>query len=94
MPVLRPLGSERLEARHQASMLMNRPPVDERRRLATGRPPRWVPRELVLDLQGIEAAGLAFAATLHAEALALGLRHITLRNALEDVGAQWVQIKQ
>jgi hypothetical protein len=88
MPVLRLLGTERLEARHQAIILMDRLPVDQRRSLPSGRPPRWVPRELVLDLQGIEAAGPAFAAALHAEALALGLRQITLRNAFEDVAAQ------
>ena len=88
MPVLRLLGSERLEAHHQASMLMNRLPIDEGRSLATGRAPRWVPSELVLDLQGIEAAGPAFAATMHAEAVALGLRRITLCNALADVAVQ------
>jgi hypothetical protein len=49
--------------------------------------------ELVLNLEGIEAVGPAFAATLHAEALALGLRRITLRNALEDVAAQLLQIE-
>ncbi|MEO8021884.1 hypothetical protein [Polaromonas sp.] len=93
MPVLRLLGSERLEARHQAEILMSRLPRDESRVLASGRSPRWVPRELVLDLQGIEAVGPAFAATLHAEALELGLRQITLRNALEDVADQLLQIK-
>ena len=88
MPVLRLLGSERLEAHHQASLLMNHLPVDETQSLATGRAPRWVPSELVLDLQGIEAAGPAFAATMHAEAVALGVRRITLCNALADVAAQ------
>jgi hypothetical protein len=88
MPVLRLLRSERLEARHQASILMNHLPIDESRRLATGRPPRWVPSNLVLDLQGIEAVGPAFAATLHAEAMALGLGRISLLNALENVAAQ------
>lgn len=93
MPVLRLMRSERLEARHQASALMHGLPVDEGRRLATGRSPRWVPDALVLDLQGIESVGPAFAATLHDEALALGLRQITLRNALEDVAAQLLKIK-
>ena len=93
MPVLRLLGSERLEARHQAEILMSSLPVDASRVLASGRPPRWVPRELVLDLQGIEAAGPAFAAALHAEALALGMRQISLRNALEDVATQLLQIR-
>ena len=88
MPVLSLLHSERLEARHQADMLLDCLPIDERRRLATGRPPRWVPSELVLDLQGIEAVGPAFAATLHVEALALGLQRISLLNALEDVADQ------
>lgn len=93
MPVLRLLGAERLEARHQAIILMGRLPVDPRRNLPSGRPPRWVPRELVLDLQGIEAVSPAFAAALHAEALALGLRQITLRNALEEAAAQLLQIQ-
>ncbi|WP_411886610.1 DUF6933 domain-containing protein [Polaromonas sp. YR568] len=93
MPVLRLLRVERLEARHQASILMNQLPVDSRRSLASGRSPRWVPRELVLDLQGIEAAGPAFAAALHAEALALGLRQITLHNALEEVVTQLLQMQ-
>lgn len=93
MPVLRLLGSERLEAHHQADMLMHRLPVFEERTLASGRAPRWVPSELVLDLQGIEAIGPAFAATLHAEALALGLQRISLLNALEDVADQ-LMIKQ
>ncbi len=93
MPVLRLVGSERLEARHQAKILMGRLPVDELRSLASGRSPRWVPRELVLDLQGVEAAGPAFAAALQAEALVLGLQQITLRNALEDVAAQLLQIQ-
>lgn len=93
MPVLRLLGVERLEARYQAGILMDRLPVDERRSLASGRSPRWVPRELVLDLQGIEAAGPAFVAAFHAEALALGLRQITLRNALEEVATQLLQFQ-
>lgn len=93
MPVLRLLGSERLEARHQAEILMSRLPVDGSRSLASGRSPRWVPRELVLDLQGIEVAGPAFAAALQAEAQALGLRQITLSNALEDVAAQLLRIE-
>ena len=93
MPVLQLLGSERLEARHQAEILLSRLPVDSTRALPTGMAPRWIPRELVLDLQGIEAVGPAFAATLHSEALALGLRQMTLRNALEDVAAQLLQIK-
>ncbi|MDP2452191.1 MAG: hypothetical protein Q8M93_24595 [Polaromonas sp.] len=93
MPVLRLLGSERLEARHQAEILMSRLPVDERRSLASGRAPRWIPGELVLDLTGIEAVSPTFAAVLHAEASALGLRRLILRNALEDVAAQMLQIK-
>lgn len=93
MPVLRLVGAERLEARHQASVLMARLPADDRRSQASGRAPRWVPRELVLDLQGIEAASAAFAAALQAEALSLDLQQITLRNALEDVAAQLLQIK-
>lgn len=93
MPVLRLLGYERLEARHQAEILMSRLPVDERRSLASGRSPRWIPGELVLDLQGIEAVSPIFAAVLHAEAVALGLRRLILRNALEDVAAQLLQIK-
>ena len=92
MPVLRLLGSERLEARHQANILLSKLPVDERRTLATGRSPRWVPRELVLDLQGIEAASPTFGAALLAEASALGLQRLTLRNALEEVAAQLQQI--
>lgn len=92
MPVLRLVGTERLEARHQASVLMARLPADESRTLGSGRSPRWVPRELVLDLQGIEAAGPAFVATLQAEVLALGLQQITLRNAREDVAAQLLLI--
>ncbi|WP_411881760.1 DUF6933 domain-containing protein [Polaromonas sp. YR568] len=93
MPVLRLLGAERLEARHQATILMDRLPVDPRRSLASGRSPRWVPRELVLDLQGIEVAGPAFAAAFHDEALALGLRQITLHNALEEVATQLLQFQ-
>ncbi|WP_296927049.1 hypothetical protein [Polaromonas sp.] len=93
MPVQRLLGSERLEARHQAEILMGWLPRDESRVLASGRSPGWVPRELVLDLQGIEAAGPAFAAALQAEALALGLRQITLRDAPDDVADQLLQIK-
>lgn len=93
MPVLRLLGHERLEARHQASILMGRLPVDERRSLASGRSPRWVPGELVLDLQGIEAVGPAFAAALRAEALALGLQRLTLANAREEVAGQLLSNK-
>ena len=87
MPVLRLVGSERLEAHHQASMLMNRLPIYETRTLASGRHPRWIPGELMLDLEGIEAIGPAFAATLLAEAQALGLQKISLCNALGDVAA-------
>lgn len=88
MPVLRLLGSERLEAGRQADMLLDRLPVANDRTLASGRAPRWVPGELVLDLEGIEAVGPVFAATLYAEALRLGLQRLTLRNAREDVAAQ------
>ena len=91
MPVLRLLGSERLEAGHQANILLGRLPVDERRTLGSGRSPRWVPRELVLDLQGIEAASPTFGAALHAQASALGLQRLTLRNALGEVAAQLLQ---
>lgn len=93
MPVLRLLGSERLEARHQARILMDSLPVDEHRRLPSGWSPRWVPRELVLDLQGIEVVSPLFVDTLHAEAFALGLGHTTLRDAVEDVAAQLLQNK-
>ena len=93
MPVLRLLGSERLEARHQAKILMSQLPVDSSRTLAHGRAPRWVPSELVLDWQGIVAVGAAFTDMLHAEASALGLQRLTLVNALEEVSAQLLQIQ-
>lgn len=93
MPVQRLLGSERLEARHQAGILLSRLPVDASRVLASGRSPRWIPRELVLDLQGIEAVSPAFTQALYSDALALGLSQISLRNAFEDVAAQLLQIK-
>ncbi len=92
MPVLRLLGSGRLEARHQAKILMSGLPVDSSRTLATGRAPRWVPRELVLDLEGIVAVGAAFTDVLHSEALARGLQRLTLANALEEVSAQLLQV--
>lgn len=93
MPVQRLLGSERLEAHHQVEILLNWLPVDASRVLASGRPPRWIPRELVLDLQGIELVSPTFTQVLYADALALGLRQISLRNALEDVAAQLLEIK-
>ena len=91
MPVLRLLGSERLEARHQAKILMSRLPVDSNRTLATGRAPRWIPQELALDLQGIVAVSATFTKVLHAEVSALGLQRLTLANALEEVSAQLLQ---
>ena len=91
MPVLRLLGSERLEARHQAEILMSRLPVDSSRTLATGRAPRWIPRELVLDLKGIVAVSPAFTDVLRAQALALGLQRLTLVNALDEVSAKLLQ---
>ena len=91
MPVLRLMGTERLEAGRQADMLLHRLPVSVGRTLASGRAPRWVPGELVLDLEGIEAVGPAFTAKLYAQALALGLQRLTLRNALEDVAAQMMR---
>lgn len=93
MPVLRLLGSERLEARHQASMLMDRLPADPAQSASPGWPARWVPRELVLDLQDIEAASPAFSATLYAEATALGLQCLTVVNARAEVAAQLLQTK-
>ena len=93
MPVQRLLGSEGLEAHHQVEILLNWLPVDASRVLASGRPPRWIPRELVLDLQGIELVSPTFTQVLYADALALGLRQISLRNALEDVAAQLLEIK-
>lgn len=93
MPVLRLLGSERLEARHQVSILMNWLPVHESRRLSSGQPPRWVPGELVLDLDGIESVSAVFAAALQAEASALGLPRITLLAALEEVVLQLLSVK-
>lgn len=92
MPVLRLLGSERLEARHQAEILMSRLPVDSSRTHATGRAPRWIPRELVLDLQGIVAVSATFTDVLHTEVSALGLQRLTLVNALEEVSTQLLQI--
>jgi hypothetical protein len=93
MPVQRLLGSERLEAHHQVEILLNWLPVDASRVLVSGRPPRWIPRELVLDLQGIELVSPTFTQVLYADALALGLRQISLRNALEDVAAQLLATK-
>jgi hypothetical protein len=92
MPVRRLVGSERLEARHQADILMQRLPVDTRRELSTGRFPRWVPRELVLDLEHIELVSPIFAQALRAEAFELGLARISLVNALAEVAQPLLEI--
>lgn len=88
IPVQRLTGLLRLEARHQVSGLLASLPVDEARSLPSGRAARWIPGELVLDLQGIEAVSPVFIATLYAEANALGLHGLTLANASEEVTEQ------
>lgn len=93
MPVHRLVGSERLEARHQASILMQRLPVDTRRELSTGRFPRWVPRELVLDLERIELVSPMFAIAIRHEAMELGVQRITLVNALDEVAQPLIEIR-
>lgn len=92
MPVRRLVGSERLEARHQVSILMNWLPRDNSRQLSTGRAPRWVPRELVLDLSDIELVNPIFTQALRAEAFELGLTRITLINALAEVAQPLLDI--
>lgn len=91
MPVLRLVGEERLEAGYQAEQLLHRLPVSSDRTLASGRAPRWVPSELVLDLEGIEAIGVAFATTFYNEAAKLGLTRLRLRNAPDDVVEQMLR---
>ena len=86
------VGSERLEARHQANILMQRLPVDTRRELSTGRFPRWVPRELVLDLEHIELVSPIFAEAIRAEVMELGVQRITLVNALAEVAQPLLEI--
>jgi hypothetical protein len=86
LSVARLLNLERLEAGHQASVLlghlpMSVPPGASQAAL----PRRWVPHELVLDMQGIDAVGPQFARALANECAALGVARVVVANAAEGV---------
>ena len=90
LQVAKILQTEHLEAVHQAAILMRHLPLEnsafhsQKSALdARGNviaPKRWIPHELVLDLQGITSIGPKFAKTLRLECSQLGVARLAVAN--------------
>ena len=90
LQVAKILQTGHLEADHQAAILMSHLPrensifhsknsaLDQRGNVI--HPKRWIPQELVLDMQGIQSIGPKFAKALMLECLQLGVAHVALLN--------------
>ncbi|NDZ16147.1 hypothetical protein [Variovorax sp. WS11] len=85
MQVARLLDSVRLEARHEAEVLLLRLPTMPDSSYVPGPSPRWVPHELVIDLEGIDAVSSVFAQALLDQAHAIGIARLQFVNANTEV---------